>query len=262
MSQLKHVDEQYPIQATKKIPEPAGSAKKSSECSGSIDMAVTVRQIEQRRTPPPVNPTWKSYVDRLFEQGHSADEIQRLLREASDASPERDPPNLQEVFDYIKTTAKSKRAKTAPSGIEFISRSPKTISPFRELSQSSETNRRENTMVSPTSSPTLVKDDDHSSDTIRNRTCLSSIRDSFQTRSQPWTQSQINSVHPLFCPTVVRGNRPNQQDWLLNRRQQKQWIPTTNRKYQRHRSIHLVSKHLQRPQKNQLHFYRTTNLHK
>lgn len=222
MSQLKHVDEPSPLrtpaQATKKNHESTSSAKKSSECSGSVDMAVTVRQIEQRRNPPPVNPTWKSYVDRLFEQGHSADEIQRLLREASEASSERDHPNLQEVFDYIKTTAKSKRAKNAPAGIEFISRSPKTISPFRELSpstnlfqsgQSSETIRIGNTTVSQTSSPTLVKDDHHSSDAISNRDFLSSIRESFQTISQQWTQSQIDSIHPLFCPTVVRGNRPD-----------------------------------------------------
>jgi hypothetical protein len=208
MSQLKHVDERSisrtPMQsAENKRREPASSAKKSSECSGSIDMAVTVRQIDQRCNQTPVNPTWKSYVDRLFEQGHSADEIQRLLREASEASPERDHPNLQEVFDYIKTTAKSKRAKTAPSGIEFITRSSKTKSSVRELS------RRENTMVSQTSSPTLVKGNHYSSDTISNRTCLSSTRESFQTISQPWTQSQIDSVHPLFYPTGVQGNRPN-----------------------------------------------------
>ena len=174
MSQLKSVDAQSHVrtqtQPVKKNQEPASSVKKSNECSGSIDMAVTVRQIDQRRNRSsltPVDQTWKSYVDRLFEQGLLADEIQRLLREAAETSPERDHHNLQEVFNYIKTKAKPERAKTAPSGIEFISRSSKTMSPFRELSRSGslfqsspskEMKREENVMATQPSLSTLVKD--------------------------------------------------------------------------------------------------------
>ena len=103
--------------------------KKPSDCSGKLDMAVTVRQIDQRQTrhsATPVPHSWKSYVDRLFERGNSADEIQRSLREAAATSVALDQQKLQEVFDYIHSKSKQPRATTAPAGIEFVSKPIKT----------------------------------------------------------------------------------------------------------------------------------------
>lgn len=121
MSQLQEIAEQ--------MIKTNCSIKTSTDCSGKLDMAVTVRQVDQRhnrQSSTPVHQSWKSYVDRLFDQGNSADEIQRSLREAATTSMPLDQKKLQEVFAYIHAKSKQPRATTAPAGIEFVSKPIKT----------------------------------------------------------------------------------------------------------------------------------------
>ncbi len=123
MSQLKHFDERSYLQNHSKTTKNTRSginSKRNSECNGRVDMAVTVRQIDKpykRRTEISSEQSWKPYVDRLFEQGHSANEIQRLLHEGAKTTMQSDDQRLQDVFNYINIKANQQRAKTAPSRI-------------------------------------------------------------------------------------------------------------------------------------------------
>jgi hypothetical protein len=118
---------------------------RNSECNGRVDMSVTVRQVDKpsnRQTEASSDQNWKPYVDRLFEQGLSADEIQRLLHEAAKTSMLNDDQRLQDVFNYINikanrqrtttTTAPSKTtpAKTAKGSGGIMTRSSPSVSVF------------------------------------------------------------------------------------------------------------------------------------
>ncbi|CAF3501540.1 unnamed protein product [Rotaria sp. Silwood1] len=136
MSQLKHIDENSYLRnnfKTTKINHTNINSRKQTECNGTMDMAVTVRQIDKHQTTASPDHIWKSYVDRLFDQGHSANEIQRLLHKAAEKTMQCDDYRLQDVFNYINTKTKQQRAKTAPSK---IASSPKTIPVTSEQSQS------------------------------------------------------------------------------------------------------------------------------
>jgi hypothetical protein len=141
MSQFKQIDEHSHLRNTMKATKnnrSGTSSRRGNECNGRVDMAVTVRQIEKCHNHQSVVPTdhnWKPYVDRLFDQGHSANEIQRLLREAAETTMQSDDHRLQDVFDYINTKEKQQRAKTAPTGIEFVVTSSKIKSVTRQQSQ-------------------------------------------------------------------------------------------------------------------------------
>ncbi len=133
MSQLKHIDEHSYLQNNLKQIK-TNRSRKTTECNGRVDMAVTVRQIDNshnRQSVVSSDQNWKPYVDRLFEQDHSAEEIQRLLREAAETTMQSDDQRLQDVFNYINTKAKHQREKTAPSGIAFVGTSTKTKSVTR-----------------------------------------------------------------------------------------------------------------------------------
>ncbi|CAF0897679.1 unnamed protein product [Rotaria sp. Silwood1] len=139
MSQLKHIDENSYLRnnfKTTKTNHTNINSRKQTECNGTMDMAVTVRQIDKHQTTASPDHIWKSYVDRLFDQGHSANEIQRLLHKAAEKTMQCDDYRLQDVFNYINTKTKQQRAKTAPSKIAFIASSPKTIPVTSEQSQS------------------------------------------------------------------------------------------------------------------------------
>ena len=130
MSQFKHIDEQSHLQNNLKQTK-NNRSRKTAECNGRVDMAVTVRQIDNRHNRQSVissDQNWKPYVDRLLEQGHSAEEIQRLLHEAAETTMQSDDQRLQDVFNYIDTKAKHQRQKTASSGIAFLGTSTKTKS--------------------------------------------------------------------------------------------------------------------------------------
>ncbi len=134
MSQLKNIDEHSYLQnnlKTTKSNRSERNSKQNTECNGRMDMAVTVRQIDTRpnhQSTISSDQNWKPYVDRLFEQGHSADEIQRLLHEAAEKTMQNDDQRLQDVFNYIHAQANLQRAKTAPSEIAFVV-TPKKIKP-------------------------------------------------------------------------------------------------------------------------------------
>jgi hypothetical protein len=126
MSQFKHFDERSYLQnhsKTTKNTRSGTNSRRNSECNGRIDMAVTVRQIDKsytRQTEVSSEQNWKPYVDRLFEQGLSANEIQRLLHEAAKTTMQSDDQRLQDVFNYINIKANQQRAKTAPSRITSV----------------------------------------------------------------------------------------------------------------------------------------------
>ncbi|CAF0796021.1 unnamed protein product [Rotaria sordida] len=132
MSQLKHIDEHSYLQnnfKTIKNNRTNINSRKQTECNGTMDMAVTVRQIDKHHNHQSIvssNHIWKPYVDRLFDQGHSADEIKRLLHKAAETTIQCDDYRLQDVFNYIDTKSKQQRAKTAPSKIGFNAASTKT----------------------------------------------------------------------------------------------------------------------------------------
>ncbi|CAF3535060.1 unnamed protein product [Rotaria sordida] len=132
MSQLKHIDEHSYLQnnfKTIKNNRTNINSRKQTECNGTMDMAVTVRQIDKHHNHQSIvssNHIWKPYVDRLFDQGHSADEIKRLLHKAAETTMQCDDYRLQDVFNYIDTKSKQQRAKTAPSKIGFNAASTKT----------------------------------------------------------------------------------------------------------------------------------------
>jgi hypothetical protein len=127
MSQFKHIDEHSYLRnnlKTTKNNRSGTNSRRNSECNGRIDMAVTVRQIDTRHNrQSTVSPdqNWKPYVDRLFEQGYSADEIQQLLYEAAETTMQSDDQRLQDVFNYINT-----KAKTAPSIPAFLATAKET----------------------------------------------------------------------------------------------------------------------------------------
>ena len=138
MSQLKHFDgrlySQNPPKPTKDT-RPGSTPRRSNECTGRIDMAVTVRQVDKahpRQTDASSDQNWKPYVDRLFEQGLSATEIQRLLHEAAKTTLQSDDQRLQDVFDYINRKANQQRAKTAPSRITSVENTKGTESVARQ----------------------------------------------------------------------------------------------------------------------------------
>ena len=114
MSQMKHFDERLYLQNHPKPTKDTRSGstpRRTSECNGRIDMAVTVRQVDKphpRQTDASSDQNWKPYVDRLFEQGLSANEIQRLLHEAAKTTLQSDDQRLQDVFDYINKKASSR----------------------------------------------------------------------------------------------------------------------------------------------------------
>lgn len=113
--------------------------KVTTECNGATDMLVTVRQIEKyHKCQSIVSPDriWKPYVDQLLNQGHSGEEIQRLLHEAAQTTMKCDDYRLQDVFNYINTKAKQQRAKTAPSSVAFVAAQKNTESAAFEQSQS------------------------------------------------------------------------------------------------------------------------------
>jgi hypothetical protein len=167
MSQFKHIDERVHLQNNLKTTRNNRSeinSKRNTECNGRVDMAVTVRQIDKRHNRQSIispDQNWEPYVDRLFDQGHSADEIQRLLHEAAEATMRSDDQRLQDVFSYIHTQAKQQRAKTAPAGIEFISTPTKTKLVTRQQFQSSKSyeTTHGNKTISNESSPTLNNND-------------------------------------------------------------------------------------------------------
>ncbi len=117
MSQLKHIDEHSYLKNNLKTTK-NNRLGKNTECNGRMDMAVTVRQIDKshhrHQSTVSSDQNWKPYVDRLFEQGHSANEIQRLLHEAAETTMQSDDQRLQDVFHYINIKANQPRAKTAP----------------------------------------------------------------------------------------------------------------------------------------------------
>lgn len=122
-TQFKHADETLHGRARSASEETKTTSKRDTECSGRIDMAVTVRQIDQSHDRPASassSQNWKGLVDRLFAQGHSSEEIQRLLNKAADTTTtpatNNDRQRLQDVFAYINT-----KARSTSSGIEFRS---------------------------------------------------------------------------------------------------------------------------------------------
>ena len=119
MSQLKPTDEPAFGQNNLKTTEPTSSNERENEqCSGQMDMVVTVRQVAQpqsQTTEALADESWKPYIDRLFEQGHSPDDIQQSLQKAAQPTLRNDNPYLKDVFNYIKEKADQQRAKTAPS---------------------------------------------------------------------------------------------------------------------------------------------------
>jgi len=132
MSQFKHIDEHSYLRnnlKTTKNNRSGTNLRRNSECNGRIDMAVTVRQIDTRHNrQSTVSPdqNWKPYVDRLFEQGYSADEIQQLLYEAAETTMQSDDQRLQDVFNYINTKTNTQRATTAPSIPAFLATAKET----------------------------------------------------------------------------------------------------------------------------------------
>jgi hypothetical protein len=131
MSQFKLIDEHSYLRnnlKTTKTNRLGTNSRRNTECNGRMDMSVTVRQIDahhNRQSAVSPDQNWKPYVDRLFEQGHSAYEIQRLLHEAAETSMQSDDQRLQDVFNYINTKANATRAKTTPSEIRFTATTKK-----------------------------------------------------------------------------------------------------------------------------------------
>ncbi|CAF4372649.1 unnamed protein product, partial [Rotaria sp. Silwood2] len=173
MSQLKHIDEHSYLRnnfKTTKSNHTNINSRKQNECNGTMDMAVTVRQIDKRhnrqsiRSPDHI---WKPYIDRLFDQGHSADEIQRLLHEAAETTMQCDDYRLQDVFSYINTKVKQSKAKTAPSKIAFVVPSTKTkpVSPapfqstnlFQSIKSNEKTSSNSRIMTCPSTSISASK---------------------------------------------------------------------------------------------------------
>lgn len=104
-------------------------------------MLVTVRQIDKIQHCQSVVPSdlvWKPYVDRLFDQGYSSEEIQRLLHEAAAASTMPcDDNRLKDVFNYIDRKTKEQRANPASSRITSTAASSEINSITDQLKQSS-----------------------------------------------------------------------------------------------------------------------------
>ncbi|CAF0746461.1 unnamed protein product [Adineta steineri] len=129
MSYFKSLDEhlylQNNLKTTRNDRSTVLKSKQNTVCNGRVDMAVTVRQIDKRHNQQSEissEQNWKQYVDRLFDQGYSAKEIQQLLHDAAKSTTQCDNQRLQDVFNYIHTKAKQqRRVKTTSSGIEFIS---------------------------------------------------------------------------------------------------------------------------------------------
>jgi len=122
MSQLKHMDEQSYLQNSLKITK-TNHSRRNSDCNGRVDLAVTVRQIDKphpNQSTTRNDPNWKPYVDRLFEQGYSADEIQQLLQEAAQSTGLYDDRRLQNVYDYIKTRSNQNDDDISSLGIQFL----------------------------------------------------------------------------------------------------------------------------------------------
>ncbi|CAF4250565.1 unnamed protein product [Rotaria socialis] len=144
MSQLKCTDEYSSLRNDFKSTKINRSTVKSTgqtDCNGALDMTVTVRPIDQhhnrQQSVISSHPIWKPDVDRLFDQGHSADEIHRLIHEAATSTPSQcDDYRLQHVFNYIDAKAKQQRARTAPSKIAFVAASPKAKSITHKIFQS------------------------------------------------------------------------------------------------------------------------------
>lgn len=167
MSQFKHVDEHSYLQTnlkTTKDNRSGTNSRRTTECNGRIDMAVTVRQIDTRHNRSSVvssDQNWKPYVDRLFEQGHSADKIQRLLREAAETTMQSDDQRLRDVFDYINTKTSTPRAKTAPSETQSVAaakkNSPVAHQQFQSV-KSNETSGNNGGIMIRSSSSVLVND--------------------------------------------------------------------------------------------------------
>ncbi|CAF0715974.1 unnamed protein product [Adineta steineri] len=144
MSYFKSLDERLYLQNNLKTTRNNRSSvlksKQNTVCNGRVDMAVTVRQIDKRHNQQSEissEQNWKQYVDRLFDQGYSANEIQQLLHDAAKSTTQCDNQRLQDVFNYIHTKAKQQRkVKTTSSGIEFISTLTQTKPEIRQEFQS------------------------------------------------------------------------------------------------------------------------------
>lgn len=115
MSQLKPTGERiYSQQNSKTADHMDSNERENDECRGRMDMVVTVRQIDQPQTQQTgalAEQSWRPYIDRLFQQGHSADDIRQSLQEAAKPTLQDDNPYLKDVFNYID----EKRAKSAPA---------------------------------------------------------------------------------------------------------------------------------------------------
>ncbi|CAF0733025.1 unnamed protein product [Adineta steineri] len=144
MSYFKSLDErlysQNNLKTTRNNRSTVLKSKQNTVCNGRVDMAVTVRQIDKRHNQQSEissEQNWKQYVDRLFDQGYSANEIQQLLHDAAKSTTQCDNQRLQDVFNYIHTKAKQqRRVKTTSSGIEFISTLTQTKPEIRQEFQS------------------------------------------------------------------------------------------------------------------------------
>lgn len=118
VSQLKPTDERiYSQYNSTTVDQSSSNERENNECSGRMDMVVTVRQIDQPETQPTetlAEQSWKPYIDRLFEQGHSPKDIRRSLQAAAKPTLQDDNPYLKDVFNYIDEKTNQQRAKTAP----------------------------------------------------------------------------------------------------------------------------------------------------
>lgn len=133
ISQLKkadqHFDKHYTADHVNRKRHLQNADKILNDCDGKMDTIITVRQIDQyqsREGNLPSNQTWQIYVDKLLAQGCSANEIQKLLREAADDSMDNNPERLREVFAYLNSKRKCQPTQKEISSIEFITKPLKT----------------------------------------------------------------------------------------------------------------------------------------
>ncbi|CAF0934072.1 unnamed protein product [Adineta ricciae] len=182
MSEFKSFDEDLHRQINRSTTK---TNHKTSECSGCMDMAVTVRQIHRRHdrgSTVATHPNWKRYVDRLFEQGHSSEEIEQLLRKA--AAPEtiqNDDQRLQGVFNYINSKERQERLKAAPTGIEFVA-----------------SQRKPNSVASSIPQPTRIT---KSEEVIPNNTIADKHKSTVSTNVLTQSQ-QVNDVKREIAPII------------------------------------------------------------
>ena len=156
LSKFKCIDEDKCFQNNFKTIENNRSSRKSILCDGTVDALVTVRQVEHKHHHcQSSDHIWKSYVDRLFDQGRSADEIQRLLYRTTETTMQTNDYHLQDVFNYIYSKDKQCKSKIISSTTTTTHQQSRNLSQLMKSSQIVDKNNRS---IPYTLSPISVND--------------------------------------------------------------------------------------------------------